>query len=114
MTATGLLDIPAEVDTPRLVIDRRLMQANIADMASFAADLGVGLAPHAKTHRTPEIARLQVDAGAEALCIAKLGEAEVFHESGIRQLRDGLSDRRSGQSGPGGAPDAIGVDLAFR
>jgi D-serine deaminase-like pyridoxal phosphate-dependent protein len=77
------IDIPDTVDTPSLVVDLDILERNIADMADYAARRGVGLAPHAKTHRTPEIARLQVDAGAEALCIAKLGEAEVFRDAGF-------------------------------
>ncbi len=79
----GLLDIPESIETPSLVVDRARMERNIADMAAYAAGRGIGLAPHAKTHRTPEIAHLQVAAGAEALCIAKLGEAEVFAEAGL-------------------------------
>ena len=81
--AAALLDIPAGVDTPSLVIDLDILQRNIAEMAAYASSRGIGLAPHAKTHRTPQIARLQVDAGAEALCIAKLGEAEIFQEAGF-------------------------------
>ena len=79
----GLLDIPESIETPSLVVDRARMLHNIADMAAYAAGRGVGLAPHAKTHRTPEIARLQMAAGAEMLCVAKLGEAEVLADAGL-------------------------------
>ena len=65
------------------MVDRTRMQQNIDDMAAYAAGRGIGLAPHAKTHRTPEIARLQMAAGAEMLCIAKLGEAEVLADAGL-------------------------------
>ena len=81
--AAHLLDIPEDIETPALVIDRDLLQQNIDDMARFATNRGIELAPHAKTHRTPEIARLQVEAGAAALCVAKLGEAEAFHAAGF-------------------------------
>ena len=81
--AGGLLDIPDSIETPSLVVDRARMERNIADMAAYAAGRGIGLAPHAKTHRTPEIARLQMAAGAEMLCIAKLGEAEVLADAGL-------------------------------
>ncbi len=79
----GLLDIPETIDTPSLVVDLDRLMRNIDTMAADIAALGVGLAPHAKTHRTPEIARLQMEAGAEALCIAKLGEAEVLADAGF-------------------------------
>ena len=79
----GLLDIPGSIETPSLVVDRTRMEHNIADMAEYAANRGIGLAPHAKTHRTPEIARLQMAAGAEMLCIAKLGEAEALADAGL-------------------------------
>lgn len=79
----GLLDIPDSIETPSLVVDRARMQLNIAEMAAYAAGRGIGLAPHAKTHRTPEIARLQMEGGAEMLCVAKLGEAEVLADAGL-------------------------------
>lgn len=81
--AGGLLDIPTSIETPSLVVDRARMEHNIADMAAYAAGRGIGLAPHAKTHRTPEIAHLQMAAGAEMLCIAKLGEAEALADAGL-------------------------------
>ncbi|HEV2107179.1 MAG TPA: alanine racemase [Thermomicrobiales bacterium] len=67
-----------DLDTPCLVVDESRLQANIAEMASFAASAGVGLRPHIKTHKTPEIARLQLAAGAVGLTCAKLGEAEIM------------------------------------
>lgn len=83
MTRDGALDIPSTIDTPSLVVDFDRLTRNIDEMAADIASLGVRLAPHAKTHRTPEVARLQMEAGAEALCIAKLGEAEVFADAGF-------------------------------
>ena len=73
----------ATIDTPSLVVDLDIMSANIDAMADYARGRGIDLAPHAKTHRTPEIAAIQVEAGAEALCVAKLGEAEVFAAAGF-------------------------------
>lgn len=52
-------------------------------MAGWAKELGVGLRPHAKTHKTAAIARLQLDAGAAGLTVAKLGEAEALVAAGI-------------------------------
>jgi D-serine deaminase-like pyridoxal phosphate-dependent protein len=83
MGERSMLQIPDSIDTPSLVIDLDILQQNIDSMAADIAGMGVALAPHAKTHRTPQIARMQMDAGAEALCIAKLGEAEVLAETGL-------------------------------
>src|SRR5262245_8975748 len=56
-------------------------------MQSLATKAGVRLRPHAKTHKSPEIARWQVEAGACGICCAKLGEAEVFAAAGIANIR---------------------------
>src|SRR5689334_10165463 len=66
------------IDTPAMVVDEAILHQNIAEMASWAASLGVNLRPHMKTHKTPQIARLQRAAGAVGATVAKLGEAEVF------------------------------------
>ena len=76
----------AALNTPALVIDLEALDRNIAVMAGLAAGHGVGLRPHAKTHKSIDIARRQVDAGAIGLCCAKIGEAEVLADGGI----DGL------------------------
>ena len=55
-------------------------------MAAFAARAGKGLRPHAKTHKSPVIARLQLERGAIGLCCAKLGEAELLADAGIGPL----------------------------
>ena len=82
MTA-DLLSIP----TPRVVIDRARMLANIDAMQALARRAGVRLRPHAKTHKSPAIARAQIQAGAVGICCAKLGEAEVFADAGIADIR---------------------------
>jgi D-serine deaminase-like pyridoxal phosphate-dependent protein len=66
------------LDTPQIVVDETILHRNIADMAALAASYGVKLRPHAKTHKSPHIARLQLAAGAIGLTCAKLGEAEVL------------------------------------
>ncbi len=66
------------IDTPAMVVDEVNLHQNIAEMAAWAASLGVNLRPHMKTHKTPQIARLQRAAGAVGATVAKLGEAEVF------------------------------------
>ena len=55
-------------------------------MAERAREAGVRLRPHAKTHKCPEIARLQRAAGAWGLSVAKVGEAEVFADAGFDDL----------------------------
>lgn len=56
-------------------------------MAARARGAGVALRPHAKTHKSVEIAKMQIEAGAVGICCAKLGEAEVFADAGITDIR---------------------------
>ena len=72
----------ARLNTPALVIDLDALEHNIAAMAAFAAARGIGLRPHAKTHKSHQIARMQIEAGAIGICCAKLGEAEAIAELG--------------------------------
>ena len=74
------------LDTPSLVIDLDTLERNIAEMAAVARAAGVRLRPHTKTHKSPEIARMQVDAGATGITVAKLGEAEVMADAGLDDL----------------------------
>ncbi|MFV0451831.1 MAG: alanine racemase [Propioniciclava sp.] len=69
--------------TPFLAIDLAVLDANIERTAAWAARLGVGLRPHVKTHKCPEIALRQRDAGAEGITVATVGEAEVFAQAGF-------------------------------
>jgi D-serine deaminase-like pyridoxal phosphate-dependent protein len=74
------------LNTPALVVDVEALDRNIAAMASFAADAGLKLRPHAKTHKSADIARRQIAAGALGVCCAKLGEAEALADEGIEGL----------------------------
>ncbi|MGH9332054.1 MAG: alanine racemase, partial [Vicinamibacterales bacterium] len=56
-------------------------------MQQAASAHGLALRPHAKTHKSPAIARLQIDRGAAGICCAKVGEAEVFAAEGIGDIR---------------------------
>ena len=76
----------ARLITPALVLDLDAMERNIAAMATHAADQGVAVRPHAKTHKSVQIARRQLDAGALGICCATLGEAEALAEGGIEGL----------------------------
>lgn len=72
-----------DLDTPALVIDLDKVEANIAEMAAVTRAAGVRLRPHTKTHKVPELAQMQVAAGASGITCAKVGEAEVMVDAGI-------------------------------
>ncbi|HEY2178906.1 MAG TPA: DSD1 family PLP-dependent enzyme [Caulobacteraceae bacterium] len=74
------------LNTPALVVDLEALERNIAAMAGFARAAGIGLRPHAKTHKSVEIARRQIAAGAAGVCCAKLGEAEALADGGINNI----------------------------
>jgi D-serine deaminase-like pyridoxal phosphate-dependent protein len=74
------------VDTPALVVDLDALERNLDRMAAFAKRTGKQLRPHAKTHKSPIIGRMQLDRGAIGLCCAKLGEAEVMADAGLGPL----------------------------
>ena len=73
----------AALNTPVLVLDLDRLERNIAAMQAKAADKGVALRPHSKTHKSVDIARRQMAAGAAGVCCAKIGEAEVMIEAGV-------------------------------
>ena len=76
----------AALNTPVLVLDLDILDRNIAAMAKLARAHGVTLRPHAKTHKSVDIAKRQLAAGAVGLCCAKIGEAEVLADGGITGL----------------------------
>jgi D-serine deaminase-like pyridoxal phosphate-dependent protein len=73
-------------DTPEVVIDLGRVRGNINRAAATAAEHGVALRPHVKTHKLPPIAALQIEAGAVGIQVAKLGEAEVFAGAGLTDI----------------------------
>jgi D-serine deaminase-like pyridoxal phosphate-dependent protein len=75
-----------DLDTPALIIDVGAMERNIARIAAFCRQHGVAWRPHVKAHKSPEIARRELAAGAIGLTCAKLGEAEVMGAAGIHDL----------------------------
>lgn len=79
-TATDrtILAPDATIETPALIVSEEILHRNIAEMQSFARSHDVNLRPHIKTHKTPQIARLQLQAGAIGITCAKVGEAEVM------------------------------------
>jgi D-serine deaminase-like pyridoxal phosphate-dependent protein len=75
-----------EFDTPALCVDLDALEANIADAVALCRQHGIKWRPHAKCHKSPDVARRLIDAGASGLTCAKLGEAEVFAAAGIDDL----------------------------
>lgn len=70
--------LPGNLDTPAVVIDLDIVERNARRLGDELAQRGVALRPHAKTHKSLRIARIQLDAGANGITVGTLGEAEVF------------------------------------
>jgi D-serine deaminase-like pyridoxal phosphate-dependent protein len=68
----------SQLDTPALVVDLDIFDHNLSRVADYAAAHNLRLRPHTKTHKSPEVARLQLALGAAGLTVAKIGEAEVL------------------------------------
>jgi D-serine deaminase-like pyridoxal phosphate-dependent protein len=77
----------SDLPTPQVLIDRTRAMNNVARVQALASGAGVRLRPHAKTHKSPIVARWQIDAGAVGIACAKVGEAEVFVDAGIADIR---------------------------
>lgn len=77
---------PADLETPVPVVDRDRMEANIRRMQAYCDRRGLRLRPHIKTHKSVEIARLQLKSGAVGLTCQKIGEAEVMADAGFPDL----------------------------
>jgi D-serine deaminase-like pyridoxal phosphate-dependent protein len=76
-----------DLPTPQVLIDRTRVARNIDRVQQLASAAGVRLRPHAKTHKSPVVAKWQLDSGAIGICCAKPGEAEVFAGAGVRDIR---------------------------
>ncbi|MFL5299423.1 MAG: DSD1 family PLP-dependent enzyme [Anaeromyxobacteraceae bacterium] len=79
-------DPVAAIDTPALVVDLDAMERNLGRMAAFAREARVRLRPHAKMHKSAELARLQIAAGAVGVCVQKTSEAEALAAGGVDDL----------------------------
>ena len=75
-----------QIPTPALVLDLDKLEDNLAYMALHCQKHGLGLRPHAKTHKSANIAKLQMTAGAVGICCAKLAEAEALAAQGVPKL----------------------------
>jgi 3-hydroxy-D-aspartate aldolase len=74
------------IDTPALVIDLDALERNLRRMADFAAAAGIAVRPHAKTHKSPDIAARQIALGAVGMCCQKVSEAEILVANGIKDV----------------------------
>lgn len=76
----------ADLDTPAVTIDLDIMEENIRRMQAMMNRFGIGFRPHIKTHKIPEIALLQIQAGAVGVTCQKIGEAEVMSAAGVKDI----------------------------
>ena len=86
LTSPLAAKIAREYGTPALVIDMDRVERNIARVQKICDDAGVANRPHIKTHKSPFLAQLQIEAGAKGITCQKLGEAEVMAQSGIDDI----------------------------
>jgi len=75
-----------ELETPAIVVDLDVLERNIASLADYCRRSHLSLRPHTKTHKIPAIARMQVEAGARGITVAKVGEAEVMASAGMDDI----------------------------
>lgn len=76
-----------DLRTPCVLVDFGRVEKNLERMQSAATTKGLRLRPHAKTHKSIQLAQRQIAGGAVGICCAKLGEAEIFAEAGIEDIR---------------------------
>jgi D-serine deaminase-like pyridoxal phosphate-dependent protein len=75
-----------DLETPTLLVDANVLDRNLRKMAAYCKDHKLALRPHTKTHKIPEISRLQLQHGAAGITVAKLGEAEVMADAGVEDI----------------------------
>ncbi|MCY3781426.1 MAG: alanine racemase [Chloroflexi bacterium] len=76
-----------DLETPSVLIDLDKMERNIAVMQGRCDELGIQFRPHIKTHKIPDIARRQIEAGAVGIACQKVSEAEVFAAAGFKDIQ---------------------------
>jgi D-serine deaminase-like pyridoxal phosphate-dependent protein len=76
----------SEIDTPALILDLDAFESNLDKMSSIVAATDVKLRPHAKTHKSPVIAQLQMRRGAVGQCVQKTAEAEALAWGGVQDI----------------------------
>ena len=76
----------SEFQFPMMVLKESALKNNIEVMTKYCKSVGAELAPHVKTTMSPQIAQMQIDAGAWALTIANFWQAEIFRKFGFKRL----------------------------
>jgi D-serine deaminase-like pyridoxal phosphate-dependent protein len=76
-----------DLETPSVLIDLDRMENNIARMQGYCNEHGLAFRAHIKTHKIPDIARAQLDAGAVGIACQKVSEAEVFARAGFSNIQ---------------------------
>ena len=74
------------IATPAVIVYMEVLEANIAQMSRLAAEAGVRLRPHTKIHESPEIARMQIAAGACGIEVGAIERALCMAEAGIKDI----------------------------
>jgi 3-hydroxy-D-aspartate aldolase len=75
-----------EIDTPALVLDLDAFEANMATLAKTLEGRKIRVRPHAKTHKSPDIAKAQIARGAVGVCCQKVSEAEAMVDGGVKDV----------------------------
>src|SRR5947209_3469799 len=75
-----------DLDTPALIVDLDIMEANLKRVADYAASHNLRLRPHTKTHKSTLLAKRQIALGAAGLTVAKVSEAEIMAGAGSQDL----------------------------
>jgi D-serine deaminase-like pyridoxal phosphate-dependent protein len=86
MTTPLAAKIAREYGTPCAVIDMDKVERNIARIQAQCDAAGVANRPHIKTHKSPMLARKQIEAGAKGITCQKIGEAEIMADAGIDNI----------------------------
>ena len=84
--AMAVPSLPDGLDTPELVVDLEVVERNARRLQRALDDRGIALRPHVKTHKSPDLARIQLATGARGITVGNLGEAEVFADEGFDDI----------------------------
>ena len=94
---SALIGQPVQnIDTPALVVDLDAMNRNLGRMAEFAKKHGLRWRPHAKLHKSVQLAKLQIAAGAVGICVQKTAEAEIMVAGGIGNIYQNCAESTVG------------------
>lgn len=86
LSQIGRVDGVLDLETPALVLDKQRFEANLEFMADHCSSHNCVLRPHAKTHKSTQVAKRQIERGAVGICCAKLGEAESLAAGGVNDI----------------------------